>query len=85
MTSTLSCKPSLNGFFASMNFKFINQNILIISILFLFIYLDKSNGVTKQLNGITKPLNGINIIKKVNNNKDKKGQLYDKWDSNINQ
>lgn len=40
------------------------------------------NGITKPLNGVTKPLNGINIIKKVNG-KDKKGQIYDKWDSNI--
>lgn len=40
------------------------------------------NGVSKPLNGVTKPLNGINIIKKVNV-KDKKGQIYDKWDSNI--
>lgn len=52
-------------------------------------YLDKSNGVTKLLNGVskplhgvTKPLNGINVTKKVNG-KDKKGQIYDKWDSNI--
>lgn len=58
---------------------------------YICIYLDKSNGVTKQsngvvkpLNGLTKPLNGINNIKKINV-KEKKGNIYDKWDSNIKQ
>ncbi|XP_026805105.1 ubiquitin carboxyl-terminal hydrolase 36-like isoform X2 [Rhopalosiphum maidis] len=59
VTSTSSCKPSINGYFSN-----------------------KSNGVTKPLNGITKPLNDLNNIKK-KIIKDKKSQIYDKWDSKI--
>ncbi|XP_025412938.1 ubiquitin carboxyl-terminal hydrolase 36 isoform X2 [Sipha flava] len=44
----------------------------------------QSNGVAKPLNGLTKPLNGINNIKKING-KEKKGNIYEKWDSNIKQ
>lgn len=51
------------------------ESMEFILIWFLCVYSDKTNGVTKQLNG-------MNIIKKVNNNKDKRGQLYEKWDSN---
>jgi len=36
----------------------------------------------KLSNGVSKPLNGLNNIKKINI-KDKKHQLYDKWDSNV--
>jgi len=38
--------------------------------------------IAKPLNGIAKPLNGTNNIKKINI-KDKRCQLYDKWDSNV--
>lgn len=53
----------------------------------MFFFLDKSkplNGITKTFNGIAKPLNGINNIKKVIT-KDKKDEIYEKWDSNIRQ
>lgn len=59
MTSTLNCKPTVNGFFSSIHFNIYNisffKNFIIV---FSCICLDKSNGV-KQLNGVMKPINGV--------------------------
>jgi len=81
VTSTSTCKPSINGFFSSKNSIKYNFYLCILQYNVYF-YLDKNNGVTKPLNCVTKPLNGLNSIKK-NIIKDKKSQIYDKWDSNI--
>lgn len=74
--STSSCKSPMNGFFSSM----LSELYLFFYIhfkLYLYVYLDKTNGLTKPLNGLTKSLNNINIVKK-----DKKSQICEKWDSN---